>query len=57
MHVSEFMTGTMDEVKKQADKNMKTEEYKNPTQTLPDAPPVPADCDCTKCKSCDNTTN
>jgi hypothetical protein len=57
VHVGEFMTGTMDEVKEQVDKNMKTEEYKDPTQTLPDAPPEPTDCDCTKCELCENTAN
>ena len=33
-HVSEFMTGTMADVKEQVHKNMKTEEYHNPTQTF-----------------------
>jgi hypothetical protein len=31
------MTGTMDDVKKQVDENMKAKDYKDPTQTLPDA--------------------
>jgi hypothetical protein len=57
VHVGEFMTGTMDEIKEQVEKNMKTEEYKDPTQTLPDAPPEPTHCDCTKCESCENTAN
>ena len=55
VHVGEFMTGTMDEVKEQVQENMKTQEYRDPTQTLPDAPPEPADCDCNKCESCKNT--
>jgi hypothetical protein len=39
VHVGEFMTGTMDEVKEQVDENIKAKEYRDPTQTLPDAPP------------------
>ena len=57
VHVGEFMTGTMDEVKEQVDKNMKAKEYRDPTQTLPDAPPELTDCDCNKCESCENTAN
>jgi hypothetical protein len=56
-HVGEFMTGTMEEVKEQVDENMKSEEYKDPTQTLPDAPPEPTDYDCNKCESCESTAN
>jgi len=44
VHVGEFMTGTMDEVKEQVHKNMKAEEYQDPTQTLPDPPPEFKDC-------------
>src|SRR3984957_20984001 len=55
VHVGEFETGTTDEVKEQVDENMKSEEYKDPTQTLPDAPPEPTDCDCNKCESCEST--
>src|SRR6202167_2120612 len=54
VHVGEFMTGTMDEVKEQVQENMKADEYKDPAQTLPDAPPEPTDC---KCESCENTAN
>src|ERR1700691_3659810 len=57
VHVGEFMTGTMDEVKEQVDENMKAKEYKDPTQTLPDAPPEPTDCNCNKCESCEITAN
>src|SRR6202167_2752778 len=57
VHVGEFMTGTMDEVKEQVDENMKAKEYKDPTQTLPDAPPEPTDCNCNKCESCESTAN
>jgi len=38
VHVGEFMTGTIDKVKEQVDENMKAKEYRDPTQTLPDAP-------------------
>src|SRR5258705_2672554 len=41
----------------QVHENMKTEEYKDPTQTLPDPPPEPTNCDCGKCKSCKDTTS
>lgn len=57
VHVGEFMTGTMDEVKEQVDKNMKAKEYKDPTQTLPDAPPESTNCDCNKCENCENTAS
>ena len=54
VHVGEFITGTMAEVKAQVQENMKAEEYEDPTQTLPDQPPQFTDCDCEKCESCDN---
>src|ERR1700676_2690693 len=57
VHLGEFMTGTMDEVKEQAQENMKAKEYRDPTQTLPDAPPELTNCDCNKCESCESTTN
>src|ERR1700723_84936 len=57
VHIGEFMTGTMDEVKEQVQENMKAKEYKDPTQTLTDAPPKPTDCDCNKCESCETTAN
>ena len=57
VHVGEFMTGTMDEVKEQVHENMKAEEYRDPTQTLPVPPPEFTDCDCEKCESCENTAN
>src|SRR6266436_873786 len=57
VHVGEFMTGNMDDVKEQVHENMKAEEYRDPTQTLPDAPPESTDCDCNKCESCKNTAN
>jgi hypothetical protein len=57
VHAGEFMTGTMDEVKAEVDKNMEDKEYKDPTQTLPDPPPEPTDCDCKTCVPCENTAN
>src|SRR5260370_29760227 len=57
VHVGEFMTGTTDEVKEQVDENMKAKEYRDPTQTLPDAPPELAECDSDKCEFCENTAN
>ena len=57
MHICEFMTGTMDEIKEQVQENMKAKEYRDPTQTLPDAPPEPTYCGCTKCESCKSTAN
>src|ERR1700675_4513987 len=52
VHVGEFMTGTMDDVKEQVQEHMKAEEYRDPTQTLPDPPPEFTDCDCSKCDTC-----
>ena len=57
VHVGEFMTGTMDEVKEQVAENMKDEEYRDPTQTLPDPPPEYTECKCHECESCKNTAN
>ena len=41
VHVGEFMTGSMYEVKEQVNESMKAKEYRDPTQTLPNAPPEP----------------
>src|SRR6202167_2941684 len=57
VHVGEFMTGNMNEVKEQVQENMKAKEYRDPTQTLPDAPPEPANCDYNKCEACESTAN
>src|ERR1700683_1319388 len=51
------MTGTMNEFKEQVQEIRKAKEYKDPTQTLPDAPSKPTDCDCNKCESCESTAN
>ena len=39
VHIGEFMTGTMDEVKAQVAANSQNKDYKDPTQTLPEMPP------------------
>jgi len=57
VHVGKFMTGTMDEIKEQVHENIKAEEYEDPTQTLPDPPPEPTNCDCNKCESCEDTAS
>jgi hypothetical protein len=36
---------------------MKDEEYRDPTQTLPDPPPEYTECKCHECESCKNTAN
>jgi len=36
---------------------MKAKEYRDPTQTLPDALQSLQECDCNKCESCENTAN
>src|ERR1700677_4011905 len=50
VHIGEFMTGTMDDVKAEADENCTHKSYADPTQTLPEAPPP--FCDCGNCKTC-----
>ena len=57
VHVGKFMTGSMYEVREHINENMKAKEYRDPTQTLPDAPPEPTEYDCNKCESCENTAN
>src|SRR6202453_852061 len=50
VHIGEFMTGTMDDVKAEVDENCTHKSYADPTQTLPEAPPP--FCDCGNCKTC-----
>jgi hypothetical protein len=57
VHVGEFLTGSMDDVKKNVNQDMECKDYKDPTQTLPDSPPEPSECSCNECDSCNNTTN
>jgi hypothetical protein len=53
VHMGEFITGTMEDVKKNLDIAELDNEYKNPTETLPTPPPSPwKQDDCTGCKSC-----
>ena len=39
VHIGEFMTGTMEEVKTKVAQNSKNEDYRDPTQTRPEMPP------------------
>ncbi|KAF9459555.1 hypothetical protein BDZ94DRAFT_1381145 [Collybia nuda] len=48
VHIGEFMTGSMQDIKDQLDENQGSKSYKNPTQTLPD-PPLPM-CTQKECK-------
>ena len=41
VHVGEFLTGTMSQVKSKVDQNAQNCAYKDPTQTLPESPPSP----------------
>ena len=58
VHIGEFKTGTMDEVKAQVDISSKNTHYKDPTQTLPEMPPpicddqhdAASDYVCRKCR-------
>jgi hypothetical protein len=53
VHIGEFMTGKMEEVKAKVDKNVaKNKEYQDPTQTLPIPPPP--ECPDKNCETCDN---
>jgi hypothetical protein len=54
VHVGEFLTGSMSEVKAEIDKNkMHNQNYQDPTQILPEAPPSLCDNDCSdNCDSC-----
>ena len=53
VHMGEFITGTMEDVKKNLDIAELDNEYKNPTETLPTPPPsLCKQNDCTGCKSC-----
>ena len=54
VHVGEFLTGSMAEVKAKVEENTNHgANYQDPTQTLPEAPPSlckTPDDDCTECK-------
>ena len=41
VHIGEFLTGTMEQVKTNVDQNVASDAYMDPTQTLPESPPSP----------------
>src|ERR1700723_3407078 len=55
VHIGEFMTGTMADVKASVDKETaENKDYQDPTQTLPDAPPPPCKNEiCEECSACE----
>jgi len=54
VHVGEFLTGKMEDVKKNLDLEELDDKYNNPTETLPVPPPPPCDnINCTDCDSCE----
>jgi hypothetical protein len=53
VHMGEFMTGKMEDVKKHLDIAELDDNYKNPTETLPVSPPPPCNQnECGRCESC-----
>ncbi len=58
VHIGEFMTGTLDQVETEVGTNQKNDkDYKDPTQTLPEAPPPLCDNsndDCAECGCLEN---
>ena len=56
VHVGEFLTGSMDEVKQKVDtEKTQNKDYTDPTQTLPEPPPPR--CDDNNCNNCMNCKN
>ena len=54
VHIGEFLTGTMDEVKTEIKSREANEtDYKDPTQTLPDMLPSMCDTFSDDCSNCD----
>jgi hypothetical protein len=54
VHMGEFITGSLEDVKKNVDIAELDDEYKNPTETLPIPPLLQCNQnECGKCKSCD----
>jgi hypothetical protein len=51
-HIGEFITGSKDEVISQVQQATETEGYIDPTETLPEAPPMPCRDNCTACLQC-----
>ena len=59
-HIGEFMTGTKDEVVNNVAEHAKNESYKDPTETLPHAPPQIcslAHTNNAECQKCNNLNN
>ncbi|KIM92270.1 hypothetical protein PILCRDRAFT_48053, partial [Piloderma croceum F 1598] len=53
VHMGEFITGSLDDVKRNVDIAELDDEYQNPTETLPIAPPPQCNQNkCGKCKYC-----
>ncbi|KIL60197.1 hypothetical protein M378DRAFT_57973, partial [Amanita muscaria Koide BX008] len=50
--VGEFLTGTQEEVLQMVQEKAKSPDYKDPTETLPEAPPLMCSVQCKKCKKC-----
>ena len=56
VHVGEFLTGSIDQVKAKVDQESRSDTYKDPTQTLPDIPPPSGDCNHDSSKDCNDYT-
>jgi hypothetical protein len=52
--IGEFLTGTKDEVLQRMQDMSNSEEYKDPTETLPEAPPPMCPTECNACQKCDD---
>src|ERR1700722_691539 len=52
VHIGEFLTGSMDEVKSKVDQSSKSDTYKVPTQTLPESPPPLCNAIHDNCDNC-----
>jgi len=52
VHVGEFLTGSMDEVEAQIESNKCDRNYKDPVQTLPEAPPPLCNTPGDNCEQC-----
>ena len=53
VHMSEFITGSLKDVKQNLDIAELDDNYKNPTETLPIPPPTQCNqSECGECKSC-----
>ncbi|KIL57946.1 hypothetical protein M378DRAFT_15905 [Amanita muscaria Koide BX008] len=50
--IGEFVTGTQEEVLQRVQEKAKSPDYKDPTETLPEAPPPMCSVQCKTCKKC-----